>query len=86
MSNRNWNSKEYKKWRLSVYRRDKFRCRWPNCRAKNKLNAHHILGWADNPLLRLNLNNGITLCKKHHHMITGQESYYAEFLSKLLER
>ena len=84
MSNRNWNSKEYKNWRISVYRRDSFMCRWPNCRSKNKLNAHHIMQWADNPLLRFNRRNGITLCKKHHKLVTGKESYYAVFLGRLL--
>ena len=86
MSSRPWNSKEYKEWRISVYKRDNFTCRWPNCNCKKKLNAHHIMPWSQSPALRFNIRNGITLCKKHHKIITGKESYYAEFLSKILER
>lgn len=84
LSKRNWNSKEYKRWRISVYRRDKFKCKWPNCRCSKKLNAHHILSWAKYPSVRFEVTNGITLCKKHHALITGQESHFAEFLSKLI--
>lgn len=86
MSNRNWNSREYKKWRLSIYRRDKFICKWPNCRSRKRLNAHHIMEWSTYPLLRFNIKNGITLCAKHHRLITGNETYYADFLAKLLDR
>ncbi len=86
LSNRNWNSNQYKQWRISVYQRDKFRCRWPSCRSNKKLNAHHILEWSTNPLLRFNVQNGITLCGKHHTMVTGKESHYSVFLSQLLER
>ena len=84
MSNRDWYNPQYKKWRLDVYHRDKFKCCWPNCKCKTKLNAHHILDWSRYPLLRFNVNNGITLCKKHHKIVTGRESYYVEFLSGLI--
>ena len=86
MSDRNWNSQEYKTWRISVYKRDNFTCRWPNCKCRQKLNAHHIIGWSQAPLLRFNIRNGITLCQKHHKIITGKEPYYADFLSKILGR
>jgi hypothetical protein len=70
---------------MSVYQRDKFKCRWPDCQSRNKINAHHILNWAQYPLLRFNIKNGITLCRKHHKFVTGKESDYANFLFKILE-
>lgn len=80
---RNYDDPEYKKWRQSVYRRDKHKCQWPGCNIRTKLNAHHIKRWADNPGLRFNIHNGITLCKNHHKMITGQESYYEAVFLKI---
>lgn len=84
MNNRNYNDPIYKEWRLSVYKRDKFVCQWPNCTFKKKLHAHHIYKWADFPALRFVLDNGISLCKIHHDMIKNQEEIYAPVLSKIL--
>lgn len=76
---RNFQDPEYKKWRQSVYKRDSFKCQWPGCNASKKgLNAHHIKTWADFPGLRYDINNGLTLCKLHHKMISGMEDAYAE--------
>ena len=80
---RDYEDPQYKKWRLQVYTRDKFCCQWPNCRIKKQLNAHHIKTWANYPGLRFLVDNGITLCKKHHKMITGMESYYEAVLLKI---
>lgn len=74
----------YKRWRKEVYTRDKFCCQWPGCLENKKLNAHHIKRWADNPGLRFSLDNGITLCYKHHKMITGLESDYEAVFNKLI--
>lgn len=81
---RNYDDPQYKKWRLSVYKRDNFKCQWPGCYFKSKLNAHHIKKWAENPGLRFNINNGITLCKIHHKMVTGTESYYEAVFLKIV--
>ena len=81
---RNFDDPIYKKWRLSVYKRDNFTCQWPNCKCKKKLNAHHIKRWADCPGLRYDVNNGITLCKDHHKMINGQETYYEAVFRKIV--
>ena len=35
-------------------------------RKSNRLNAHHINSFARYPSLRTSLNNGITLCYRHH--------------------
>ena len=83
---RRFSSVKYKAWRLSVYKRDNFKCRWPRCKSNHGLNAHHITRWVDSVALRFNTSNGITLCCKHHKMVTGKESYYAVFLSGLLRK
>jgi hypothetical protein len=81
---RNYNDPIYKKWRLDVYKRDNFKCQWPNCNFKKKINAHHIYRWADFPDLRFKTENGISLCKIHHDMIKNQEDIYAPIFTKIL--
>lgn len=66
----------YIKWRKSVYERDKYKCQWPGCSTKKRLNAHHIKTWAEYPALRFVVDNGITLCYLHHKMIKNMESLY----------
>ena len=51
-------------WRRAVLERDGFECK--NCGAINKLEAHHIVRWADEPMLRVSVGNGITLCEDCH--------------------
>ena len=78
---RNFKDPQYIKWRKDVYKRDGFKCQWPNCTNNNKLNAHHIKNWASFPGLRFLVANGITLCRYHHDMIKGmEESYAATFM------
>ena len=81
---RDFGSPEYKKWRKSVYSRDRYRCRFPGCVSKSRLNAHHIRRWADNPLLRFDVSNGITLCRYHHDIVTGKESEYEQLFLNLI--
>lgn len=82
---RDYSDPLYKAWRLKVYQRDHFKCRWPGCSAsKKQLNAHHIKRWSDCPGLRYEINNGITLCKNHHKMIEGMETYYEATFFKII--
>lgn len=80
------NTPEYKLWRLSVYQRDKFRCR--KCGQKvcrhRKINAHHIRSWANYPTLRYNVNNGITLCYTCHKAMFQNEDAYIQMCMTLL--
>lgn len=81
---RDYSDPLYKEWRLKIYKRDSFKCQWPNCKEKKKLHAHHINKWADFPGLRYHPDNGITLCKNHHEMIKDQENIYAPIFLKIL--
>lgn len=57
-------------WSKAVKNRDKA-C--VICGSTDRLEAHHIIYKKYNPQLSLNVNNGITLCKKHHDETHGKE-------------
>ncbi len=59
------NSEEYNQWRLQVFNRDGFKC--VSCGKPGKgIHAHHIKSFSKYAKLRLDVDNGITLCKKCH--------------------
>ena len=59
---------KYKTWRTSVFERDKYRC--VNCgKIGGELQAHHIKSYAKHKDVRLDINNGVTLCKNCHKSI-----------------
>lgn len=64
------NSIEYKLWREAVFKRDDFRCTLCGNRQskghKVILNADHIKPFSTHPDLRLDINNGRTLCLPCH--------------------
>lgn len=55
---------KYRKWREMVLKRDKYKCQ--NCYSKTKLEVHHIKSFYGYPDLRMDINNGVTLCKTCH--------------------
>jgi len=65
-------SLEYKQWRRAVFVKDDYRCF--DCGRKNGedgvrglyLQADHILPFSQFPRLRLDINNGRTLCRECH--------------------
>lgn len=57
-------SPEAHEWRKRVFTRDNFTC--VECGDKGRLNAHHIVPWADSEELRFDINNGVTLCLECH--------------------
>lgn len=77
-------SEEGKFWRSEIFKRDNYTCVLCNSRG-DMLNAHHIKRWADNSLLRLDLNNGITLCRKCHLLTHFKEKQYEKLFIRILE-
>jgi predicted restriction endonuclease len=59
------NSGEYKEWRIKVWSRDKTKCRVCGIR-KDPMIAHHLDGFNIFPEKRFDVDNGVTLCDKHH--------------------
>lgn len=59
------NDKLVRQWKKEVLERDG-KCM--ECGSKDNLHAHHISHWADDPVNRINIKNGITLCKDCHAM------------------
>jgi hypothetical protein len=57
-------SPEVRQWRATVLERDGFAC--VSCGATDHLEAHHIVRWVDNPALRVEPENGATLCRLCH--------------------
>ena len=56
---------EYKDWRRDIFIRDEFTCQ--ECGITNiYIEVHHIKSFAKYPELRLEPDNGITLCKSCH--------------------
>ena len=57
-------STQVSKWRDAVLKRDSWRCL--SCGSGDKLHAHHIVRWVDEPILRVSVDNGATLCELCH--------------------
>lgn len=75
---------EHKIWVKSVLKRDKYICQICD-EHKNHLNAHHILNWRTHKDLRIDINNGITLCEDCHkefHMKYGKKNNNLEQIAK----
>lgn len=56
---------QYAEWRTAVFERDGYRCAICG-EVGGRLNAHHIKPFARYPDLRLDVDNGITLCEECH--------------------
>ena len=56
-------SKEYRRWRVAVIRRDKT-CVMCHCHERRQ--AHHLEDGSHNPELRFDVDNGVTLCWACH--------------------
>lgn len=78
---------DYKKFRLQVLKRDGYRCQFPGCTSKSRLEVHHIIRWSDNKSLRYNTANGITICRYHHkNYVTNHEKRYQYLFSSIADK
>lgn len=80
---------EYAEWRKSVFKRDNFTCKCCKHKStsKNKLHSHHILNYSKYPDLRVDINNGITLCVRCHkdfHKIYNTKNNNMEQLEEFI--
>jgi len=73
----------YKRWQISIYKRDKYRCQL--CGGSNNLNANHIKRFSEYPELRFEISNGITLCFNCHKAIRGKENEWENRFTLMLE-
>jgi 5-methylcytosine-specific restriction endonuclease McrA len=81
---RNYDDPQYEQFRKDVLKRDKRMCQMPGCKSRRNLHVHHIKKWASASSLRYDINNGITLCKFCHKMVTGKEIHYEHLFKSII--
>lgn len=78
---------EYYRWREAVSSRDHHSC--TICASNERIVAHHLNGYRNNPEQRTDINNGVILCLKHHsdfHKVYGNRNNTREqFIEYLRE-
>jgi len=67
-------SSAYKDWHLSVKKRDGWKCMVADNFCNGRVESHHIYVWKDYPDKRYDIENGITLCRKHHQDVRSRET------------
>lgn len=82
---REWDSEWYKRIRKRVFERDDYTCAITKKKG-GQLNLHHIKRYYDNPGLRFDPRNLITLSREAHEMITGREKEYEQKLWRIAQK
>jgi 5-methylcytosine-specific restriction endonuclease McrA len=81
---RDYSSKDYKAARKKSLIRDGRKCQMPGCKAKKKLQSHHIMTWAKAIHLRYDVDNLITLCRTCHESIKNKEDFYVSLFKGIV--
>ena len=78
-------SLKFKEWKNAVFERDNYTCQ--ECYHRGgRLHPHHIKSFSKYPLLRFEVNNGITLCEECHKQVNfKEEDWINYFQNKLAE-
>ena len=77
-------NQRYAEWRLDILQRDNRKCRIANKDCFGELEVHHILNWAEYPELRYQINNGLTLCHRHHPRGRAKEKRLSPYFQELV--
>jgi hypothetical protein len=78
------NHPENVEWRNAVFERDNFTCQQCGHVSEGDIQAHHIYMWSIYPELRLDVDNGITLCTRCHEAVRGYEDEYIDMFIMLM--
>jgi len=81
---RDLRSADYVCWRSLVFERDKYTC----ClcgKIGGDLESHHVKTWKNEPTLRFELSNGVTLCRKCHNKTKGKEIKFELFFVEYIK-
>ena len=70
--------------RKLILERDEQRCRYPGCGSTEHLELHHIVPIAQGGLD--SVDNGITLCRKHHRSIAARETEYIPLFLSIINQ
>ena len=63
---RNYTDDPVREWRQAVFVRDNYTCRRNGCGRDRKLEVHHVLNYRLKAHVRVDVDNGMTLCKGCH--------------------
>jgi len=82
---------EYKKWRTALFKHYEYKC-YICKKHDRKLIAHHLNAYSTHPKERLDFDNGVVLCSKHHSYFHKNYGFYKntkeqfhDYLSNLAE-
>ena len=85
---RDFNDPAYRKMRAEVRKRDGYKCQFPGCNSRKRLQVHHIIPWSQNVALRHESRNCCLLCVVHHKQVSqgGNELSYAAVFAAIVAR
>lgn len=76
---------DYIDWRKKVFSRDDFTCKCCGDNKGGNLEAHHILNYSEHEHLKLDLNNGLTMCKTCHKGFHDEFGYTKNNKKQLID-